>query len=97
MTSTTGDTAKRVPFRGLILFGVTLGSGLQGMDTLLAAVALPNMQGALSVSQDEVSWVPRLLMNLSNMPWLIHSYLIYVQVHVGVLHLAFDVLSLPRE
>lgn len=57
MTSTTSDTAKRVPFRGLILFGVTLGSGLQGMDTLLAAVALPNMQGALSVSQDEVSWV----------------------------------------
>jgi len=46
-----------VRYPGLILFGVVLCSGLQSMDTLLAAVALPNMQGALSVSQDEISWV----------------------------------------
>ena len=55
--ATTYDAPKGLRYRGFILFGVTLGSGLQGMDTLLAAVALPNMQGGLSVSQDEISWV----------------------------------------
>ncbi|MGH6622096.1 MAG: DHA2 family efflux MFS transporter permease subunit, partial [Alphaproteobacteria bacterium] len=46
-----------VPYRNVILFSVVLCSGLQSMDTFLAAVALPNMKGELSVSQDEISWV----------------------------------------
>jgi len=57
MSSATSAATVTVRFPGLILFGVVMCSGLQSMDTLLAAVALPNMQGALSVSQDEVSWV----------------------------------------
>lgn len=57
MTTATGDIQATVPYRGFVLFGVVLASGLQGMDTLLAAVALPTMQGSLSVSQEEVSWV----------------------------------------
>lgn len=46
-----------VPYRHVILFSVVVCSSLQSMDTLLAAVALPNMRGELSVSQDEISWV----------------------------------------
>jgi len=57
MSTATSAATVTVRYPGLILFGVVLCSGLQSMDTLLAAVALPNMQGALSVSQDEVSWV----------------------------------------
>lgn len=49
--------AAAVPYRHVILFSVVLCSGLQSMDTFLAAVALPNMKGELSVSQDEISWV----------------------------------------
>jgi DHA2 family multidrug resistance protein len=52
-----GTPAGVTPYRNAILFGVVLVSGLQSMDTFLAAVALPNMKGELSVSQDEVSWV----------------------------------------
>ena len=57
MTAAPSDASEHVRYRGLILVGTVLASGLQGMDTLLAAVALPSMQGSLSVSQDEVSWV----------------------------------------
>lgn len=57
MSSATSAATVTVRYPALILFGVVLCSGLQSMDTLLAAVALPNMQGALSVSQDEISWV----------------------------------------
>ena len=45
------------PYRNVILFSVVLCSGLQSMDTFLAAVALPNMRGEMSASQDEISWV----------------------------------------
>ena len=49
--------ATATPYRNVILFSVILCSGLQSMDTFLAAVALPNMRGELSASQDEISWV----------------------------------------
>jgi DHA2 family multidrug resistance protein len=52
-----GAPAVARPSRNVILFSVVLCSGLQSMDTFLAAVALPNMKGELSVSQDEISWV----------------------------------------
>jgi MFS transporter, DHA2 family, multidrug resistance protein len=59
MSATAGVGAPSVvtPYRNVILFSVVLCSGLQSMDTFLAAVALPNMRGELSVSQDEISWV----------------------------------------
>jgi len=57
VTAGIGAPAVVTPYRNVILFSVVLVSGLQSMDTFLAAVALPNMKGELSVSQDEVSWV----------------------------------------
>jgi DHA2 family multidrug resistance protein len=56
-TAAAGAPAVSVPYRNVILFSVVLCSGLQSMDTFLASVALPNMKGELSVSQDEISWV----------------------------------------
>ncbi len=56
-TAAAGAPTVAVPYRNVILFSVVLCSGLQSMDTFLAAVALPNMRGELSVSQDEISWV----------------------------------------
>ena len=57
-TATAGDTPAVVtPYRNVILFSVVLCSGLQSMDTFLAAVALPSMRGEMSASIDEISWV----------------------------------------
>ncbi len=56
-TASIGAPTVVTPYRNVILFSVVLCSGLQSMDTFLAAVALPNMKGELSVSQDEISWV----------------------------------------
>ena len=39
------------------MFGVALGANLQTLDTTMAAVALTRMQGALSASHDEITWV----------------------------------------
>ena len=43
--------------RGIIFFAVVIGSNLQVLDTTMATVALPRMQGALSATQDEITWV----------------------------------------
>lgn len=56
-TDADGAPAVVTPYRNVILFSVVLCSGLQSMDTFLAAVALPNMRGELSASLDEISWV----------------------------------------
>tara|TARA_Y100001960_G_scaffold124743_1_gene132984 strand:- start:1081 stop:2541 length:1461 start_codon:yes stop_codon:yes gene_type:complete len=39
------------------MFGLILGAILQILDTTMAAVALRNIQGALSASLDEITWV----------------------------------------
>ena len=44
-------------YRLLIFVGVVLGANLQILDTTMATVALPHMQGALSATQDEIAWV----------------------------------------
>ncbi|HEX5339535.1 MAG TPA: MFS transporter, partial [Gammaproteobacteria bacterium] len=41
----------------LITIAVMLGTLLQVLDTTIANVALPNMQGSLSATQDQISWV----------------------------------------
>jgi MFS transporter, DHA2 family, multidrug resistance protein len=41
----------------LITIAVMLGTLLQVLDTTIANVALPNMQGTLSATQDQISWV----------------------------------------
>lgn len=42
--------------RGLILFTVTLASTLYGTTILVVSVILPEMQGSLSATQDQISW-----------------------------------------
>jgi DHA2 family multidrug resistance protein len=44
-------------FRLLIFVGVVLGANLQVLDTTMATVALPRIQGSLSATQDEIAWV----------------------------------------
>ncbi|HEX4118593.1 MAG TPA: DHA2 family efflux MFS transporter permease subunit [Rhizomicrobium sp.] len=48
---------ERVRFHGLITFSVMLATIMQALDTTIANVALPKMQGTLSATQDEMGWV----------------------------------------
>jgi len=43
--------------RGLITVSVMLATIMQALDTTIANVALPHMQGAMSATQDQISWV----------------------------------------
>jgi len=57
MSSTTIPTHREVANRGLLVASVMLATLMQALDTTIANVALPNMQGSLSATQDQVSWV----------------------------------------
>src|ERR1700722_4066850 len=46
-----------VQHRGLITGSVMLASIMQALDNTLANVALPRIQGSLSATQDQMSWV----------------------------------------
>src|ERR1700748_868235 len=46
-----------VPHRGMITGTVMLTSILQSLDITIANIALPHMQGTLSASQDQMTWV----------------------------------------
>ena len=48
---------KEVPHRGLITLSIMLATIMQVLDTTIANVALPNMIGDLSASQDTINWV----------------------------------------
>jgi DHA2 family multidrug resistance protein len=50
-------THREVPNRGLLVVSVMLATLMQALDTTIANVALPNMQGSLSATQDQISWV----------------------------------------
>jgi len=52
-----GETRAPVPNRGAITVSIMLATFMQGVDTTIANVALPHMQGSFSVSQDQVAWV----------------------------------------
>ena len=52
----TGDHAS-IPHRGMITVAIMLATIMQALDTTIANVALPHMQGALQSSQDQISWV----------------------------------------
>ncbi|HEY0230004.1 MAG TPA: MDR family MFS transporter [Dokdonella sp.] len=56
MTTPT-STHREVPNRGLLVVSVMLATLMQALDTTIANVALPNMQGSLSATQDQISWV----------------------------------------
>src|SRR5215472_1074899 len=43
--------------RGMITASIMLATFMQGVDTTIANVALPHMQGSFSCSQDQIAWV----------------------------------------
>jgi MFS transporter, DHA2 family, multidrug resistance protein len=45
------------PRRTLITLAVIMASFMQAIDTTIANVALPRIQGSLSASQDQMAWV----------------------------------------
>ena len=47
----------RVPNHGLITISVMMATIMQAIDSTIANVALPRMQGELSATQDEMGWV----------------------------------------
>jgi len=53
--------AKRAPDAphhvGLVTFGTMLATIMQALDTTIANVALPHMQGTFSATQDQITWV----------------------------------------
>ena len=51
------STHREVANRGLLVVSVMLATLMQALDTTIANVALPNMQGTLSATQDQISWV----------------------------------------
>ena len=46
-----------IPHRGFITLSVMLATIMQALDTTIANVALPHMQGSMSATQDQISWV----------------------------------------
>src|SRR5262252_8450490 len=46
-----------VPHRGMITISIMLATIMQALDTTIANVALPHMQGSLQSSQDQITWV----------------------------------------
>src|SRR5229473_2546939 len=43
--------------RGAVTASIMLATFMQGVDTTIANVALPHMQGSFSCSQDQIAWV----------------------------------------
>ena len=52
-----GEAHGLVANRGAITISIMLAPIMQGVDTTIANVALPHMQGSLSVAQDQIAWV----------------------------------------
>ncbi|MFO1106612.1 MAG: DHA2 family efflux MFS transporter permease subunit [Amaricoccus sp.] len=46
-----------VPHKGLITVSIMLATIMQALDTTIANVALPSMQGSLGAAQDQITWV----------------------------------------
>ncbi|MDO8459210.1 MAG: DHA2 family efflux MFS transporter permease subunit [Burkholderiaceae bacterium] len=57
MTATTLDTSLSGKHRGFITVSVMLATIMQALDTTIANVALPHMQGTMVATQDQISWV----------------------------------------
>jgi DHA2 family multidrug resistance protein len=55
--ATEGAPAAAAPHRGLITASVMLASIMQAIDNTIANVALPRIQGSLSATQDQMTWV----------------------------------------
>jgi DHA2 family multidrug resistance protein len=50
------ETPAPVPNRGLITISIMLANIMQGVDNTILNVALPHIQGSLSVSLDQIAW-----------------------------------------
>jgi DHA2 family multidrug resistance protein len=48
---------EQVQHRGMITISIMLATIMQALDTTIANVALPHMQGSLQASQDQITWV----------------------------------------
>jgi DHA2 family multidrug resistance protein len=59
MTTTDAALAAILPFwqRVIITVGITIAAMVTLLDTAIISIALPHMQGGLSVDQDQISWV----------------------------------------
>src|ERR1700684_2246582 len=57
MSATSSPAAIDVPHRGIITICIMLATLIQSLDSTIANVALPHMQGSLSASQDQITWV----------------------------------------
>ena len=57
MTAATNATTPQTTHRGFITLSVMLATIMQALDTTIANVALPHMQGSMSATQDQISWV----------------------------------------
>src|SRR5580700_7265365 len=55
-TEATAGRGRRVN-RAAITASITCATIMQGVDTTIANVALPHMQGSLSAAQDQIAWV----------------------------------------
>ena len=51
------ETRAPVANRGATTVSIMLATFMQGVDTTIANVALPHMQGSFSASQDQIAWV----------------------------------------
>ncbi|MDH2915637.1 MAG: DHA2 family efflux MFS transporter permease subunit, partial [Gallionella sp.] len=51
------NNQEAVAHLGFITLAVMLATIMQALDTTIANVALPHMQGAMSATQDQISWV----------------------------------------
>ncbi|MEC9183116.1 MAG: EmrB/QacA family drug resistance transporter, partial [Pseudomonadota bacterium] len=56
MSTTGSSTTSNIP-RGLILLAVSLCTMLYAITLTIVNVVLPQMQGALSATPDQISWV----------------------------------------
>ena len=50
-------TSGKAEYRGLVTVSIMLATIMQALDTTIANVALPHMQGSMSATDDQISWV----------------------------------------
>lgn len=56
-SATTQPKPGEIAFRGLITLSIMLATIMQVLDTTIANVALPHMQGSLTATQEQITWV----------------------------------------
>ena len=57
MTAAASSAQPDTAHRGFITLSVMLATIMQALDTTIANVALPHMEGAMGATQDQISWV----------------------------------------